>query len=361
MKIKVRISLAKTAGAFLFIFAVCIFCTYAEGAFLGVLYTSRGCSECMVVEKRLKEVGVLVEVKDIGDDGVLKELAETAERFGKRAQVPALLAGDRFVVGKDDILKMCEGHEMGEGVKESAFRTKGFFWTVAVAGLVDGVNPCALSALFLMLALLAHLEGSKKRLVQAGVCWAASSFICYFLIGAGLIKIVGYVNEIKALAIVVYLLGICACFYMLAVNTADYLRVESGGAKKAKNRLGVKRADRLRKWVRNEVSERGAVVSGAILGAVSSFIEFPCTGQVYVPVIMIMFDKGARGFAYLVLYNAMFVVPILAVTFLVYLKSSTVEVAGKFYGNLGKVKIGTNIIYIVVIVYLANMVFEIVG
>jgi cytochrome c biogenesis protein CcdA len=58
------------------------------------------------------------------------------------------------------------------------------------------------------------------------------------------------------------------------------------------------------------------IISAFVSGFLVSILEAVCTGQLYLPTITFIFKTTPlrfRAFLYLILYNAMFVVPLLAV------------------------------------------------
>ena len=58
---------------------------------------------------------------------------------------------------------------------------------VFLAGLLDGVNPCAFSAMVFLISALALAGRSKRTMLAIGLSYACGVFITYSLIGAGLL------------------------------------------------------------------------------------------------------------------------------------------------------------------------------
>jgi hypothetical protein len=58
------------------------------------------------------------------------------------------------------------------------------------------------------------------------------------------------------------------------------------------------------------------VVGGLVIGAAVTVMESICTGQVYVPTLVLVIKSGrsaATAVAYLLLYNVMFILPLVVV------------------------------------------------
>lgn len=71
---------------------------------------------------------------------------------------------------------------------------------------------------------------------------------------------------------------------------------------------------RIHEVIRRTARNRNFVVLAFGVGALISFLELACTGQVYAPTILYMLKNGrAEAVGYLALYNAAFVLPLVAV------------------------------------------------
>jgi len=67
------------------------------------------------------------------------------------------------------------------------------------------------------------------------------------------------------------------------------------------------------------VRKRAQVASGLVAGIVVTALESVCTGQVYIPTLAFVVKTGVnltRGLTYLMLYNLMFVMPLIVVLLL---------------------------------------------
>jgi cytochrome c biogenesis protein CcdA len=59
--------------------------------------------------------------------------------------------------------------------------------------------------------------------------------------------------------------------------------------------------------------ERGSIPTAFVLGALVGLSEFPCTGGPYIVVLGLLHDNSTRvlGLAYLLLFNVIFIVPLI--------------------------------------------------
>ncbi len=189
--------------------------------------------------------------------------------------------------------------------------------TVIVAGLIDGVNPCAFATIVFLLSAVAYLGKTRREVAIVGVCFTLAVFVTYLLLGMGLLL------AIKAFAIdtgvsrwLTY--GIAAFTFVLAGwSLFDGVRALRGG-KAPRGSLGLppRLKSAIRRVIRSGLKTRNLVLGSLLVGFLVSLLESFCTGQVYVPTIMIMLrDRSHRltAFAYLLLYNVMFILPLAAI------------------------------------------------
>lgn len=62
------------------------------------------------------------------------------------------------------------------------------FLTVAGAGLIDGINPCAFGVLIFFFSYLTLKGRSRRDIFLTGLLFTLGVFVAYFLIGLGLMQ-----------------------------------------------------------------------------------------------------------------------------------------------------------------------------
>lgn len=193
---------------------------------------------------------------------------------------------------------------------------------VVLAGLVDGINPCAFTTIIFLLSMLAYLGKSRRQLAVVGIGFTSAVFVTYLLLGFGLlgaIKIFSVSHGIpKALAY-----GVAALTFVLAGwSLVDFVRyVRSRDVKKIT--LGLPESIKLRihNVIRVGLSTRGLVVGSVTVGFLVALLESLCTGQVYLPtIVFVTRAPGLRAAATgcLVLYNIMFILPLIVILIIAY-------------------------------------------
>lgn len=177
---------------------------------------------------------------------------------------------------------------------------------VVVTGLIDGINPCAFAVLIFLLTFLLQISSNRKRMVKAGIVYIIAVYLTYFLAGVGLLSVIqvsgfsGYV--VKGAAIIAILAGL--------INIKDYFWYGKGislSIPKSKTKV-------IEKW-----TKRANIPSAFILGFLVSMFELPCTGGVYLAILAMLANNVAKlkAVSYLLVYNLMFVLPLIIILGLV--------------------------------------------
>lgn len=182
--------------------------------------------------------------------------------------------------------------------------------TVVLAAAVDGINPCAFTVLLLFItAMLATLQAGEQninavraRLLSRGGIYIAAVFLTYLSLGIGLLKTLDFFTRQHAPARIGALLAILFGLWMLK----DFFLPDWGWRLQAPGRIGeIAR-----------VSAKKATIPALIIGGfLIGLCTVPCSGAVYLGVLSLLAlqPTALLGYAYLVLYNFIFVLPLVAI------------------------------------------------
>ena len=193
---------------------------------------------------------------------------------------------------------------------------------VALGGLIDGVNPCAISTLVFFMSLLAlsKVRGAGLLLMGAGFC--AASFTVYLALGFGLLKslqlLSGYESVRQSIEMV--MVGVLVLLALLSLKDA-WVFHRTGKASDVTLQLPRSVKLRIHRVMRRGVGMGSLFAGGALVGTLVTALESVCTGQVYVPTLVLLIDEGkavGMSWLYLLAYNAMFVLPLVIVFILTY-------------------------------------------
>lgn len=186
--------------------------------------------------------------------------------------------------------------------------------TVIVAGAVDGINPCAFTVLLLFItSLLATLQAKsaqgitesvsavRARMIGLGSIYIAAVFLTYLALGAGLLVTSNLFVRAHLPARLGALLAIGMGLWMLK----DYFLPGVGLRLQAPAAIG--------RWAR-EATRKMTVPALVVAGFLIGLCTVPCSGAVYLAVLALLSAQPtATAFGYLVLYNLMFIIPLVGV------------------------------------------------
>jgi cytochrome c biogenesis protein CcdA len=212
---------------------------------------------------------------------------------------------------------------------------------VLLAGLVDSVNPCAIATLIFFLSYLAFTGRRSRELLGVGAAFTVGVFLTYFLIGLGLLRLLHLFPITTTLARWVYPTTGLATLILAGISFRDGLKARRGQTAAMTLQLPKPLKRLTHRAIRTQMGARGPMSAGRLAGAAFasavavSALEFTCTSQVYLPTLMYMTQvEGHRLRAtwLLVLYNLMFVAP-LVVLFLLSALGANSRSVGAFFAR----------------------------
>lgn len=170
---------------------------------------------------------------------------------------------------------------------------------VVVSGFLDGINPCAFAVLLLFIAFLFSLKRTRVNIWKMGVIYIAAIFLAYVLIGFGIMKALVFTNSPHLMA----KLGAWLVVILGIVNIIGLVFPKFP----IKFRIPMFSKETLRNWI-TKATMPAAFVAGFLVG----LCTFPCSGGIYVAIIGLLAAKTTyfTGVGYLLLYNLMFVMPL---------------------------------------------------
>jgi len=296
-------------------------------------------------------------------DNLSALFAATRQHRGPKAtaRVPAVLVGDSLLVGSEirenlevAIEQLLAGKPQDYDLQYGLGDLKQEFGAfspsaVALSGLVDGINPCAFAVIVFFISFLAVYGYSKKEIAVVGSAYCLGVFAAYMLIGLGILKALyalgGFYVAMKAF----YYLMALACFVFAWFSLRDYRLYKATGSAEGfalqlpqALKLKINKVMGLLRRRDGSLGLPRLFAAAFVVGLMVSVIEAVCTGQVYVPTIAyIMRDPQLRtkALGYLLLYNLMFIVPLVVVFGLSLAGCSSERFSGFFKRRLGLAKL----------------------
>lgn len=178
------------------------------------------------------------------------------------------------------------------------------------AAFIDGINPCAFTVLLLFItALLASAQGDvgrihdvRLRTVTLGAVFIAAIFFTYLALGVGLLQSARLLTNQHLPARFGALLAILLGLWMVK----DFFLPDWGWQLHGPAWMGAAARRVARK------ATLPALIGGGVL---IGLCTVPCSGAVYLGVLSLLAlqSSALAGFGYLLLYNLIFVLPLVAI------------------------------------------------
>jgi cytochrome c biogenesis protein CcdA len=219
-------------------------------------------------------------------------------------------------------------------------REKATLWAVIGSALLDSINPCDFAVMLLLLGRLLVI-GKRQKIIWAGLAWSAGVYITYFLIGYVFYTLLGVTVGTRSLRVP----------YILAVSSVAILM----GLWQMKDLLWYGR------WFSIEVPESwkpalkrvtNSVVSLPgifVAGMVDALFPAPCTSGPYLAILSLLSTTTTRiqGVLLLLLYNLIFILPMIAIALTVHFGITTTARAERWRtARMGKLHFITGVVMV---------------
>ena len=337
-----------------------------------IYFHKQGCQKCARAVKILKTLqakypNIVVEQRNAKTEqtlleamGMLYKVSET-----KRMTTPAIFIGDTALIGELDaehlenavqkhltigVASRIEAAEAQLDTAESEIvsRFHGFgILTVAGAGLLDGINPCAFATIIFFLSYMNLVGRGRKEMLIAGGAFALAVFVTYLLLGLGTLSFMNYLKRFSGVTTCVYLIAALLTFGLAGLSLYDAVKAKQGKTKDILLQLPRALKQRIHKVIREQTRTSGIITGAIVIGFVISALELVCTGQVYLPTLTFVAgieSMRANAVAYLLLYNLMFIVPLLVVFGCVYWGTTSAQLGGVLQRYLVTVKVAISVL-----------------
>jgi len=317
-----------------------------EDSITAHVFYGEGCAHCDMLlsfmdelEERYPSMGVLKYEVYFSDEN--RELFEAlANSQGIEIEgVPMLFINDKVFVGYDNSIGKSIEEEVvncqANGCKDPLATIKDdgtyapIILTVPVvlsAAAVDAINPCAFAVLIILLTTILA-AGIKRKALFAGLAFTASIYISYFLMGLGLYSAIA----MTGIAHTFYWIISFAAILVGLFNLKDYFFYGKWFIMEVPLRWRPK----LKALLNGVTSVPGAF----LIGFVVSLFLLPCTSGPYIVILGLLAKVASRDYAImlLLLYNLIFILPMIGITLAVYFGLTTTEKTEKWRSSKLKV------------------------
>lgn len=285
-----------------------------------------------------------LEFPDLGVQSLDPTTPEGRDRFeklsrlyGAKGEPPALFVGDLALIGDKLFLPRREHlpypsdeaeKALWEGIRKAisekaaspldrlALREKLTLGAVVAGAALDSINPCDFAVMVLLLGTLL-VVGKRTKVLWAGLAFAAGVFVTYYLTGFVLYSILGITVGTRAFRVP----------FIYAVSSLAILV----GLWEMKDLLwygrwfSIEVPERWKPSVKKFTAKAISVPGAFVVGLIDALFLAPCTSGPYLVILTLLSQTTTRvqGALWLLLYNFIFILPMIAIAFLVHLGITT--------------------------------------
>lgn len=349
------------------------------GAML-TFFSKYGCGRCKEAEKaidRAKELvkDVRVDVRKVYVDnqagGELCVTMLNALGISAGVSAPVLVSAESALLHQEitvdavaDMIRSAKGKAapevaLGGNTEAGSARMKRDYEKVTlalvvVAALADGIiNPCAFTVIIFFIAYLTHIRKDRDEILLAGITFLLAVFATYLALGIGLQRLLAHAGNLTEHFSNIVMTAMSALLVLAAVlSFRDALAARRGQERTMALRL----PDRLQSFIRKRISRQArlrlTIGTTLMLGALVAAVELPCTGIMYIPVLLLItwaIQHGGYGFspyAQLLIYNLVFVAPLVLVFVAIYFGVTSEQIARAFRKRMVAFKIAIGVVFL---------------
>lgn len=175
---------------------------------------------------------------------------------------------------------------------------------VAGTGFLDGIHPCAIAILIFFIAFLLTMQKTFKNIFAVGLVYIFVIFLTYLGVGVGLFSGIVFFGQhhffAKFGSWLLIFLGMMQLKEYFFPNLPFHFRMPKISNERIKASL-----------------EKATLPSIIIAAFLVGLCSIPCSGGIYAAITALLASQTTylAGFLYLLLYNFMFVLPLLILLF----------------------------------------------
>ncbi len=220
---------------------------------------------------------------------------------------------------------------------------------VLIAGFIDGINPCAFATIIFLVSYLTFAGKKSREILLYGTIFTSGVFIAYLLVGLGLMTFLHQLTAFPFISKGVYLFIGFFALILGIISLYDYILFKRGQVAKWKLQLPMGLKKKIHEIIREEARVKGGLLATFGAGFIIAVCTVICTGQVYLPTIgfvMSIPELKKHAVFNLILYNIMYIVPLVGVFVLTFFGVNSEKMALVTKKYTGMVKLLTAILFL---------------
>ena len=286
-------------------------------------------------EKRLIAPSIFIGKDSLAPEEITEARLEALIQKYEKVETKPVLE-----IGKEEV-------EKAEESMVHRFKSLGVL-NVIIAGFINGCNPCAFATLIFFISYLTMVGRKRREIFWVGMGFSATVFVTYLLIGLGILTFVQHLSFLPLFSRVVYFITLAIALVLGIYSLYDYILLKRGRPSEMKLQLPDVLKKRIHKIIRQGSQSTRFLLAAIVAGFIISVLEFTCTGQVYLPTILFVINTPslrASAVSYLLLYNFMFIVPLLIIFGIVYWGVTSEQLAAFLQRRATTIKLLTSLFF----------------
>jgi len=182
------------------------------------------------------------------------------------------------------------------------------------AAFADSVNPCTIAVMTLLLGTVLRSKGKKGVLLSA-MAFISVIFFAYLLMGLGILRAIAD----SALTNAFFSIVTFGALILAAMELKAYFRYKPGFG-------SIEIPLFLRPFMKRAIAEATSMKGVAFAALICSLFLLPCSSGPYLIVLSMLAKSWTlSSMLYLIIYNLIFVLPMVVVAFVIYAGMMSVE------------------------------------
>ena len=313
-----------------------------------ILFYGNGCPHCAQVEQYIKDNQITKKFDLVSKEvfynktnlnefnGYLAKHHLTYDKIGVPFLIVTSGSDCNYINGDTNIIEYFSGklaQITAETCKDTALtgtippleknlsERLSFFWIMLPAAVSDSINPCAFAVMLLLLSTILSRHQSRRKTLLAWWMFAFAVFVTYLAMGIWLFSALATASNTFVLKLAVWILWILVWL----ANLKDYFRY----GKRFVMEVPFSWRPKMMALVERVSSPWWAFVIWVLV----SLFLLPCSSGPYFTILWFLSAQSKnlnmRGYIYLIVYNLIFVLPMLAIAILVSFGRASVDKLAK--------------------------------
>jgi len=189
-------------------------------------------------------------------------------------------------------------------LKDSFWRKSVLLLTI-FSGLLAGIHPCTISVLLFFIAFLFTIRRTRQEIFKVGASYIIGIFLAYLLVGLGVFRVFTFSTPHFSAIVGAILVSILGLVNIISYFTEGRIKFSLGIPSSLKPKI-------------MELIHKSTLPAAFIVGIIVGICSFGCTAGIYISIISLLLLKATYvlGFVYLILYNLMFILPLIIILFI---------------------------------------------